>query len=239
MQKAGLQLKILLNIAIKYRKYPSRSTLKRIVKEYFEDFKVVKVVFIDEDRYNVILDEIEKFYDLLTKEIKDVPVGFCFNLDEAGQDQYVDARSMYLIVPKDKDITTYPVSRATKRIILLHCISTYGTSCDPMIIVPRLTIDDEIYDEVTPQTVLFRTQPKGFCTYGLFSDWFTEKFIPYLSEHRQKYNYYGKALIIMDGFKGHEKSLETIEHVLTEFNISILFIPPFQLPSTAPRLGRI
>ena len=28
-------------IAIKYRKYPSRSTFKRIVKEYIEDFKVV------------------------------------------------------------------------------------------------------------------------------------------------------------------------------------------------------
>lgn len=30
----------------------------------------------------------------------------------------------------------------------------------------------------------------------------------------------------MDGFKGKEKSIETIDHLLKEFNVTILFIPP-------------
>lgn len=30
----------------------------------------------------------------------------------------------------------------------------------------------------------------------------------------------------MDGFKGHKKSIETIDQLLKEFNITIFFIPP-------------
>lgn len=32
-----------------------------------------------------------------------------------------------------------------------------------------------------------------------------KKLLPYLTYQRKKYNYSGKAIIIMNGFKGHEK----------------------------------
>lgn len=49
-----------------------------------EDFKVVKVDFIDEDRYHVALEATEIFLWFTYERNKNVPVGFFFNLDEAG-----------------------------------------------------------------------------------------------------------------------------------------------------------
>lgn len=221
-------------IAMMFNKYPSRSTIKRAIKERIEGFKIVEVKPIEEDRYDVTLKEIEDYYNELKVEAIGVPVGFIFNLDESGQNQYVDAPYMYIVVPEDKEISTYPLNRATKRITLLHCISTDGSSCDPMIIVPRFTLDDEIFDEITTQSVLFRSQIKGFCTHELFTDWMINKFLPYLTYQRKKYNYTGKAIIIMDGFKGHEKSLETLENVLHEFNLKIILIPPHSSDQVQP-----
>ena len=40
-----------------------------------------------------------------------------------------------------------------------------------------------------------------------------------------KYQYSGKALILMDGFKGHDKSLEQISMTLEANGIEILKIP--------------
>lgn len=44
---------------------------------------------------------------------------------------------------------------------MLHCISTDGTSCDPCLILPRLAIDNEIFDEIPTRTVMFATQKKA------------------------------------------------------------------------------
>lgn len=38
----------------------------------------------------------------------------------------------------------------------------------------------------------------------------------------------------MDGFKGHEKSLETLENVLHEFNLKIILIPPHSSDQVQP-----
>ena len=157
--------------------------------------------------------------------MKGVPVGFVFNLDESGQNTYVDARNIYVIVPQEENVTTYPVNRNIKRITLLCCIATDGTSCDPLIILPRLTIDDELFYIIPAGQVMFASQEKGFMTHELFSAWFQEKFIPYLIAQQDRYHYYGKSVIIMDGFKGHELFIQTLKNVIEQFNIKIKFIP--------------
>lgn len=180
------------------------------------------------------LEDICQYYRLLKAELRDVPVGLVFNPDESGQNQFVDARDIFIFVPEDVNIETYPVNRSIKRITLLHCISTDGSSCDPIIIVPRLTLDNEIFEEITSGSVLFCCQVKGFCEHELFTYWFIQKFIPYLKYQRERYQYFGKSVIIMDGFKGHEKSLETLENVLNEFKIKIILIPPHSSDQVQP-----
>ena len=103
-----------------------------------------------------------------------------------------------------------------------------------MIIVPRYTIDNKIFDEITTGSDLFRSQSKGFCTHELFTDWMLHKFLPYLTEKRIRYNYTGKAIIIMDGFKGHEKALDTLENVLEKFNLKVILIPPHSSDQVQP-----
>ena len=221
-------------IFMRFTKYPSKLTIKRMIKQRITGYKIVETTPLDELRFDCELDEIKKYYKKLDQEAKNVPVGFIFNLDESGQNQYQDSRNIFVVVPEDVDIKSYPISRATKRITLLHCISTDGSSCDPMIIVPRLTVDNELFDELTSQTVLLRSQTKGFCTHELFTDWFIIKFLPYLAQQRKKYNYRGKAIIIMDGFKGHEKSLDTIAKLIEKANVKFILIPPHSSDQVQP-----
>ena len=218
----------------RFFKYPSKMTIKRMIKERITGYKIVETKPLDELRYDCDLEDIKDFYEKLDQEAKGVPVGFMFNLDESGQNQYQDSNNIYVVVPEDVDVKNYPISRATKRITLLHCISTDGSSCDPMIIVPRLTVDNELFDELTSQTVLLRSQTKGFCTHELFTDWFINKFLPYLAQQRKKYKYKGKAIIIMDGFKGHEKSLSTLSILIKKANIKIMLIPPHSSDQIQP-----
>lgn len=55
-----------------------------------------------------------------------------------------------------------------------------------MIIVPRLTIDDEIFDIIPSGEVFFATQKKGYCTYETFVNLFKDYFIPYFIQQQKK-----------------------------------------------------
>lgn len=152
-------------------------------------YKIQRVKGIDENRYDCRTEDIVKFYSDLKKEVEGVPVGFVFNLDESGQNTFVDSRNLYVIVPKDKDVRNFPLNRSIRRITLLHCISTDGTTAPPMIVVPRLTIDDEIFDIIPTGEVLFVSQEKGYCKYELFTLSFKDYFLPYLITKQDKYQY--------------------------------------------------
>lgn len=83
-----------------FSKCPSRSTINRTIKERIKGFKIVKVKGI-EDRYDFKYEDIQNFYQQLAQEVKGIPVGFLFNSDESGQNQYIDARNIYVIVPEN------------------------------------------------------------------------------------------------------------------------------------------
>ena len=79
-----------------------------------------------------------------------------------------------------KGKVSYPVDRSGKRITLLHCISTDGTSFTPLLVVPRKFIDDEVYDIINDKTVVIRSQSNGFLTSDLFKEWLMTVFITQL-----------------------------------------------------------
>ena len=209
----------------KFHKIPSKTTIYNIIhRDLINHFKLVKAHPKEENRMDVTLDEIKKFYKDLAKELEGVPVGFVFNLDETGEDEFVDAKDQYIVVPKDSNMDSYPINRG-RRITLLHCISTDGTSCKPLIVLPRKTIDNEIYDELAPHSILFRHQISGFCTAELFMEWFVLNFMPYLIYKRVDCHYDGKAVIIMDGFKGHTAAMDPLDKYLKKLNIKIVYFP--------------
>lgn len=212
-------------IANRFDKYPWRSTVFRTITQRIMGYKLIKSTPIEETRWNVQYSDIENFYTTLEQTISQIPVGFVFNLDESGECEYVDAHDIYVYVPDDVDAYEYPVDRATKRISLLHCIATDGSSCDPLIITPRKTVDNEVFDQITPQNVLIRYHPKGYLNYKLFTEWLLSNFVPYLTAQRIKYNYTGEAVIIMDGFRAHDKSLDELEPLVSHFQVRIQKIP--------------
>ena len=159
-----------------------------------------------------------------------------FNLDESGQQDFIDARKVHIVIPDalNQGKITYPVDRTGKRITLLHCISTDGTALTPMLIVPRKYIDDEVFDIISDETVMLRSQSNGFLTSELFKEWMLKIFIPAIENKRKKRNYNGMALLLMDGFKGHQKAIEEIQSTLNEKKILIMWFPPHSSDQVQP-----
>ena len=172
----------------------------------------------------------------LSKILSEISCGFCYNLDESEIQRYTDARETLLVVPSnfpDKELT-YPVYRAGKRITLLHCISTDGTYVKPLIVLPRKTVDDDVFNYINPNSCRFCNQENGFLTAKLFKYWLFKSFFPDLEKKRDDYQYYGPACLIMDGFKGHYKAYEDIKNVFSENNVKVLFIPPHSSDQVQP-----
>ena len=110
----------------------SRATATRILNRI--GFRLMKARPMEEERCSCKLEDIIGYYRNLSRILAEIPCGFCFNLDESGIQRYVDAKDTYLVVQDDfpdKELT-FPVYRASKRITLLHCISTDGSYTKPL-----------------------------------------------------------------------------------------------------------
>ena len=59
-------------------------------------------------------------------------------------------------------------------------------------------------------------------------------FIPSLENKRKKRNYDGLAVLLMDGFKGHQKTVEGLKHILEENKIMIMWFPPHSSDQVQP-----
>ena len=208
-----------------FDKVVSRTTVVRIVTQKIKGYKLIKSSPIEIGRWEVQYNDIVNFYHDLESKITHIPTGFVFNLDESGEIDYVDAHDIHVFVPDAIDRYEYPIDRSAKRISLLHCIATDGTSCTPLIVIPRKTVDNEVYDHIAPHQILIRYQPKGTLTADLFTEWFMMEFLGYLTFQRNRLGYNGPALILMDGFAGHDKSLGHLKPILEANNIEVLKIP--------------
>jgi len=212
----------------------SRRTATRIIKRV--GFKLMQAKPVEEERFMCKLDDIFDYYGNLSKTLSEIPCGFCYNLDESGIQRYTDAKNTYLVVPVDfpDEQLTFPVYRAGKRITLLHCICTDGSYVKPLIVLPRKTVDDDVFNYINPNSCRFASQVNGFLTSELFEYWLITCFFPDLEKRRGIYQYYGPALLIMDGFKGHTKAFENIKNTFTEKNVEVLFIPPHSSDQVQP-----
>ena len=149
-------------IARRFDKYPSLQTIRNLFHSHrIPGFHIEEASPIEECRYNASEAEIREYYKILSAACEDnqVQTVFLFNLDESGQQDFVDARSIYIVVPDEmaKGKVSYPVDRSGKRITLLHCISIDGTSFTPLLVVPPKFIGNEVYDIINDKTVVIRS----------------------------------------------------------------------------------
>ena len=204
------------------------ASIKQILKRL--NFKIVVATPMEKERYTFRKKEIEEYFNTLKRLLVNVPVGWLFNVDETGQQDFVDAKKIHIIVPENinsKDIK-YPVERNGKRSTLIHCICSDGTFLKPFFVLPRKTIDTEIFDILDPKSIHFDYSPPGFVNNEIFCKWFDYEFLKSIEEKRKLTGYQGKAILLMDGFSAHHKCIEDEQRKkkIEDLNVHILFIPP-------------
>jgi hypothetical protein len=126
-----------------------------------------------------------------------------------------------------------PVEKETKRATFLAAITADGTRLRPLIIVNRETCEAERFQiGYTPEKVLYPSQENGFITAELFAWWAPEVLFPHITAAREKLQYTGHAVVILDGWTSHgsDDFLDECTHRGTE----TLFLPSHSSDLTQP-----
>ncbi len=209
-------------------KYFLADTVRYYMRTYINDtFKPVTGIPQEENRVIDHSKEIDDFYDEMENLCKEIPAAFIFNLDEGGQQDYVDAKKQLVYVANDfiGDSIQIPFDRTQKRSTLIACISGDGGHLKPLLVVPRVTVDSEIlHYGIVPERIIIRHQKHGFVDYETFKAYWKTIFAPSLIAKRLQFQYFGPSLLIMDGYGAH-----TISEVINPakvLNLKIKIIPP-------------
>jgi hypothetical protein len=204
----------------------SANTMWHIVHR-MPDVKVVIGTPMEAKRIMVDPAEIDAYFEELSVILRDIPRELVINMDEAGCCEYVDSRIERVIVPASYEGETIriPVDRAGDRATLVGAIAAGGERLKPIIIVPRKTIEKELrlwgYDA---DQVTFVFQENGFINIPIFELWVRSVLIPYVMWQRQKLNYWGTALLLLDGCKCHK--LQGVEAELQAHRILVKPLVP-------------
>lgn len=160
----------------------------------------------------------------LAQKIEGVHFQFVINIDEIGNKDFVNAELKTLIVPANYPMqyAPYSVDRSVKRSSCIASISPGGIVAIPQIAVARETVYSEVYQYISSDSVSVVHTPKGFVNTDSFKYWFENQFLPGLRCLRQRFNYFGRAVIIMDSFKTHDNILNEID--ISNENIIFYFL---------------
>ena len=221
----------------KFDKIVSIQTIYRMI-EKSTSLKLITGIPMEADRTQVNQQDIDEYYERLANSVNGVPVSLIFNIDEAGEDDYVDTHSYKVIVPSTIETRTIPipVRRNTKRSTLLHCICADGTYAKPLLIIPRKTCDSMILKRLCINNTMIKYQKKGYANTQLIKQWVQEVFIPLVrnkrNEEQSRSGYTGNAVLILDGFSSHEKALSEFD--LASEHITVVYLVPHASHLTQP-----
>jgi hypothetical protein len=179
------------------------------------------------ERVSVDPTAIDQWYAELERRVTGIPRQFVFNVDETGCSDRSDSRETRVVVPADYPEPTVPVpvDRHTKRSTLTACIAADGFRMKPFVIVDRSTVEMEIqYYGYHQSNVFIASQENAFMTKALFELWAREIFFPTVIELREKWQYNGPALLLMDGLGSHHTDQFLSE--CQERGIDVLFLVP-------------
>lgn len=167
-----------------FKKYVTIDTLRNYLIDS-QQFRLVEGQPQDENRVNVREEDLGNYYVELAQNVDGVPASLVFNMDEAGQDEYVDTHAMKVIVPSSYTHPTIkiPVRRPTKRSTIVHCICNDGTYPKPLLIIPRKTIDGILLKKLTCHNLIIKFQTKGFTNTEIMKFWLSNIFFPFVEEN--------------------------------------------------------
>jgi hypothetical protein len=192
-------------------------------------------VGIPMEREQVKLDprEIEEFYDRLHREVTGLPS--TLNLDETGHQDWADRKDIRVVVPVsyEGDSIYVPWDRSSKRASLLMYIAADGTFVEPMVIVPRLTVEQEVYEiGYDPDRIMLEHQENSFISTQLFDKWATEVFFPHVHDVRRRIGYGGWGILLLDGCSCHHS--DDFLDRCHDLGILPIFLPAHSFHLTQP-----
>lgn len=147
-------------------------------------FRVAMAKPLEDNRAESDPVEIDRYFEQLRSALTNVPAGMVYNLDEMGYQEYCDAKPYLVVVPSDcPDTMINPVSRSRKRLSVIHCISGDGQMLKPAFIVPRKTIEREVWDiGLTPEICQIYYQENGFVSSNVFENYANSILFPAIKE---------------------------------------------------------
>lgn len=85
-------------------------------------------------------------------------------MDEAGQDEYVDAHPMKVVVTSSymHPSIKIPVRHPTKCSTIVHCICNDETFPKPLLIIRRKVLDGILLKNLTCHNLIIKFQTKGY-----------------------------------------------------------------------------
>ena len=217
------------------------NTLRRYLSSNLPQYKFVTATPLEDVRYNVNGTDIDAYYDILESKVMQVDFRFFFNIDETGEDEFVDTHAVRVLVPAtaNSDSIKIPVSRRQKRFTIIHTICTDGTFMDMYMILPRVTIESDVFTVIDKSSVRMIYQKNGFVTDAIFKDFWENWFLVQLRAKRKKYNYVGLTIVIMDNHRSHHKIVggsdlnEKVTYIHAE-NLLIVWLVPHSSEQTQP-----
>ena len=128
------------------------------------------------------------------------------NVDESGQQDWIDKRNLqcYILADNPCEELTISNDRSSHRSTVLVGISLSGKLLKPLVVVKRTTIDSELVELGYGRSAMYQTSQTAFVNTVLYQKWELEVVIPYLNKNRTRIGYDGPAYILQDGFSGHD-----------------------------------
>jgi hypothetical protein len=201
-------------------------TLRNLIRRT-DRLRVVDGKPVEEERVECDTTQIDAYYRNLEHILKDFPASLVINLDESGHQEWADRHIGKVVVASNHIGATIevPISRKKKRATILGAITASGRHLRPLTIVPRGTIESELFQiGYPPYEFLYASQECGFITRDLFDWWADEVLFPYIKMTRERLQYDGPALVILDGCSCHGS--DSFDQACMELGVELAFLPP-------------
>lgn len=195
------------------------------------DFRIARSRPMEDHRLQVSAGDIDAYFGLLTQAIEGVPSGLIFNLDESGFQRFVDLKHSSIVVPRDASHALHSVSRQEKRATFLLTVAADGTCLKPLLVVPRVTIEAELFlAGYGPQNCIITHSARGYITRDLFEHYVRFVLIPAVHERRRALGYDGPAVLTMDRCSCHCGA--TLQSLCEQNGIRLVYLPPHSSDQT-------
>jgi hypothetical protein len=185
-----------------------RFWVTRIVERNTEKLALRQAVFLEKDRYNVNSNDVKAYFDRCRTQLAMIPFPFVSNADETQVGAPKKRQPLRVLVSAQTGPghITVPETRDDPQLTLLTATSAFGDSAPPSFVSKNTAFekkrlaDFEMHEE---HDYRMRTAPNTFITEVLFLDWLKSVFLPWTETRRQRRQYQGPIILLLDGHSTH------------------------------------